>query len=96
MPPRRCTALELAPKQIRVNSVNPGVIITELQKRGGLDEEKYKSFLEHSKVRVYVCRPAVFIINSTGDIVYSHLRITAQKKIAAIQYKKVIAKVDFR
>ena len=27
----------------------------------------------------YVCRPAVFIINSTGDIVYSHLRITAQK-----------------
>jgi hypothetical protein len=30
--------------------VNPGVIITELQKRGGLDEEKYRNFLEHSKV----------------------------------------------
>jgi hypothetical protein len=30
--------------------VNPGVIITELQRRGGLDEEKYKNFLEHSKV----------------------------------------------
>jgi hypothetical protein len=33
-----------------LNSVNPGVIITELQKRGGLDEEKYRNFLEHSKV----------------------------------------------
>merc|ERR1719219_270356 len=45
----RCVALELAPKKIRVNSVNPGVIATELQKRGGLDDEKYAKFLEHSK-----------------------------------------------
>ena len=45
----RCVALELAPKQVRVNSVNPGVIVTELQKRGGLDAEKYEKFLEHSK-----------------------------------------------
>ena len=37
----RCIALELAPKQVRVNSVNPGVTITELQKRGGLSDEKY-------------------------------------------------------
>merc|ERR1719499_1929282 len=45
----RCVALELAPKKVRVNSVNPGVIVTELQKTGGLDEEKYAKFLEHSK-----------------------------------------------
>jgi len=45
----RCVALELAPKKIRVNSVNPGVIATELQKRGGLVGEKYDKFLEHSK-----------------------------------------------
>ena len=34
---------------MRVNGVNPGVIITELQKRGGLDDEAYAKFLEHSK-----------------------------------------------
>jgi len=45
----RCAALELASKKVRVNSVNPGVIVTELQKTGGLDEQKYSSFLEHSK-----------------------------------------------
>jgi len=45
----RCVALELAPKKIRVNSVNPGVIVTELQKTGGLDEEKYAKFLVHSQ-----------------------------------------------
>lgn len=45
----RCIALELAPKQVRVNSVNPGVTVTELQKRGGLDEEAYAKFLERTK-----------------------------------------------
>jgi len=53
----RCVALELAPKQIRVNSVNPGVVITELQKRGGLDEEKYAAFLEHSRTTHALGRP---------------------------------------
>merc|ERR1711894_820887 len=45
----RCIALELAPKQVRVNSVNPGVTVTELQKRGGLNEEAYAKFLERTK-----------------------------------------------
>ena len=44
-----CTALELAPKGVRVNTVNPGVTITNLHKRGGMDADRYKAFLEHSK-----------------------------------------------
>lgn len=45
----QCVALELADKQVRVNSVNPGVVITNIHKRGGMDEESYAKFLEHSK-----------------------------------------------
>jgi len=44
-----CLALELASKGVRVNAINPGVVVTRLHRAGGMSEEAYAKFLEHSK-----------------------------------------------
>jgi NAD(P)-dependent dehydrogenase (short-subunit alcohol dehydrogenase family) len=45
----RCAALEVAAKGVRINAVNPGVVVTNLHRRSGMDDTKYAAFLEHSK-----------------------------------------------
>ena len=42
----RCLSLELGPRGVRVNAVNPGVVVTNLHRAGGMAEEAYQAFLE--------------------------------------------------
>ncbi len=44
-----CAALELASQGVRMNAVNPGVVVTSLHRTGGMDAAAYTNFLEHSK-----------------------------------------------
>ena len=53
----RAAALDLAPKGVRVNAVNPGVVVTNLHKRGGMDDARYAAFLEHAKTTHPLGRP---------------------------------------
>jgi len=53
----RCAALEVAAKGVRINAVNPGVVISNLHRRGGMNEDKYSAFLEHSKATHPIGRP---------------------------------------
>ena len=53
----RCAAIEMAPFGVRVNAVNPGVTVTNLHRRSGMDATKYAAFLERSKETHPLGRP---------------------------------------
>jgi NAD(P)-dependent dehydrogenase (short-subunit alcohol dehydrogenase family) len=53
----RVAALEMAAAGVRVNAVNPGVVVTNLHRRGGMDDAKYAAFLERAKETHPMGRP---------------------------------------
>ena len=53
----RCAALEMAPHGVRVNAVNPGVVVTNLHRRSGMNEDNYGKFLERSRETHPLGRP---------------------------------------
>jgi NAD(P)-dependent dehydrogenase (short-subunit alcohol dehydrogenase family) len=53
----RCAALELAPHGVRVNAVNPGVTVTNLHRRSGMDDDRYAAFLDRSRETHPLGRP---------------------------------------
>jgi NAD(P)-dependent dehydrogenase (short-subunit alcohol dehydrogenase family) len=53
----RCAALDLAPCGVRVNAVNPGVVVSNLHRRGGMNEAAYAAFLERARSTHPLGRP---------------------------------------
>ena len=53
----RCAALELAARGVRVNAVNPGVVVSNLHRRSGMTEDQYAAFLERSRETHPLGRP---------------------------------------
>jgi NAD(P)-dependent dehydrogenase (short-subunit alcohol dehydrogenase family) len=53
----RCAALDLASRGVRVNAVNPGVVVTNLHRRSGMEEARYAAFLDRSRETHPLGRP---------------------------------------
>lgn len=70
----RCAAIELAPLGVRVNAVNPGVTVTNLHRRSGMDDAQYAAFLERSKTTHPLGRPG-----QPGDIAEMILFLASEK-----------------
>ena len=90
-----CTALELASKGVRVNSVNPAVIDTELHKRAGIAVDAYAEYLEYIKTthplgRVgeaeEVAQAIAFLASSNASFITAeHLHIDGGKHAACLR-----------
>lgn len=69
----KCTALELAEKGIRVNSVSPGTVSTNIHQRSGMDEHQYAAYvakgrLTHAMGRIgHVAEVSNAILFLAGD-----------------------------
>ena len=70
-------AKELAPKGIRVNSVNPGMTNTKLIQRGTLSEEQFKADMEQYPLKRYgepedIANGIVYLLSNASSWVTGH------------------------
>jgi len=81
-----CTALELASKGVRVNSVNPGFIATDILLRAGKSEEEKAKLFEHISKEVHpqgrigevdeVVQAIAFLVSSSASFITGeHLHV---------------------
>ncbi|XP_018804831.1 PREDICTED: L-xylulose reductase [Bactrocera latifrons] len=73
----RSLALELGPKQIRVNSVNPTVVLTQMGRENWSDEEKSGPLLAHIPLNRFcevqeVVNGIVYLLSSNSSFVNGH------------------------
>ena len=67
----RCSSIDSASDGIRANSVNPGVVETNLQRTGGLKDDQYQAFLTRS-------------IEVTHPLAASHGRVAQPNEVAEL------------
>ncbi|XP_037797697.1 3-oxoacyl-[acyl-carrier-protein] reductase FabG-like [Penaeus monodon] len=65
----RSVALEVAARGVRVNSVNPGLIITDIHRRAGMSEENYEKMVENTK-KMYPLGRAGEVEDVTKAVIY--------------------------
>ena len=54
---RQPLPVAVANRRAEIDAVNPGVVVTNLHKRSGMDEAKYAAFLERAKETHPLGRP---------------------------------------
>ncbi|KYN03099.1 3-oxoacyl-[acyl-carrier-protein] reductase [Cyphomyrmex costatus] len=93
----RCVALELASQQVRVNSVNPGAVITDILRNTGMNQEQIKIFYEkmkgaHALGRIgdtlEIAKSIAFLASDDANVLINNAGITEFGTIETVSLKQ--------